>query len=394
MDTTPHVLDGAVTAIAVAGNTVIVGGEFTQVRNAATGSPTLARSNLFSYDKATGLIDEHFAPQLDGVVSALEAGPDNTVYVGGLFGTVNGQTAKRLARLKVTDGTFHPNFTRARINFGSVNSIARQGSHLYIGGRFDTVTDSVSGVQRHILARLNSDTGAVDPAFDITVSDPRSGDLLVKNLAVNPAGTKLVIDGTFTKVDGQQRYQIAMIDLGATVALSGWETHKYGNTCLPEYDTYLRDIDFSSDGSYFVVVTAGGAGFGDTGLCTSTARWETNRTGLHQEPTWVNYTGGDSLLSVVVTDAAVYVGGHQRWMDNPLGYNSPGPGSVAREGIAAINPTTGKSADLPWNPTRTLGQGAEALVATSDGLLVGSDTDQLGHEYHGRIGEFPLPSIP
>ena len=182
-----------------------------------------------------------------------------------------------------------------------------------------------------------------------------------------------------------------MIDLGATPTLSTWTTDKYGDTCETTYDSYMEQIDFSPDGSYFVVVTSGGFGFGTTAICDTAARWETNRTGTGQQPTWTNYTGGDSLYSASVTGPAVYVGGHQRWMDNPFGNDGPGPGAVDREGIAAIHPTTGKSVDIPWNPTRTTGHGAEALVATSDGLLVGSDTDELGHEFHGRIGMFPIP---
>lgn len=231
----------------------------------------------------------------------------------------------------------------------------------------------------------------MDAGFDIRISHPRRGSLLVKSMAVDSGNAKMVIDGTFTQVNGESRYQIAMIDLGVTATLSTWSTDRYGDTCAPEYDTYMRQIDFSPDGSYFVVVTAGGYGFGNTVLCDTAARWETNRTGTGQEPTWANYTGGDSLLSVSVTGVAVYVGGHQRWMDNPYGNDGPAPGAVSREGIAAIHPTTGRAVDIPWNPTRTLGHGAEALVATPNSLLVGSDTDQLGGEYHGRIGEFPLP---
>lgn len=105
-------------------------------------------------------------------------------------------------------------------------------------------------------------------------------------------------------------------------------------------------------------------------------------------PTWANHTGGDAIYSVEVTGAAVYVGGHQRWMDNPEGDKSAGPGAAPREGIAAVDPETGKA--LAWNPGRTRGHGVEALTATPEGLYVGSDTKRLAGEYHARLGMFPL----
>jgi len=154
------------------------------------------------------------------------------------------------------------------------------------------------------------------------------------------------------------------------------------------FDTYLRQVKFSPDGRYFVVVSTGRAS-SPTKLCDSAARFEVAGAGRHN-PTWVQRTGGDSLYAVAVTGAAVYVGGHQRYLDNPYGSDAkgPGPGAVSRVGIGAVSPITGKA--LPWNPTRTRGVGVRALVATPNGLLVGSDTDQLGREYHGRIGMFPL----
>nr|BFE85622.1 hypothetical protein GCM10020093_082230 [Planobispora longispora] len=112
-----------------------------------------------------------------------------------------------------------------------------------------------------------------------------------------------------------------------------------------------------------MVVTSGGPG-GPRRLCDSAARFETYARG-ETGPTWVNFTGGDSLYSVAVTGAAVYVGGHQRWLDNPGGSDSAGPGAVERPGIGAIHPVTGKA--LSWNPTRERGIGVKAFLAHRGG---------------------------
>jgi hypothetical protein len=206
-------------------------------------------------------------------------------------------------------------------------------------------------------------------------------------MSLSPDGRRLVVVGAITHAFGAVRHQLVMLDVGGkNAALSSWYTDAYAPACDPDLDTYLRGVDFSPDGSYFVAVTTG-AMWGPTTTCDSAARFESAGAGRHN-PTWVNHTGGNTLFAVSVTGSAVYVGGHQLWLDNPQGQKSAGPGAVSRPGIGAINPRTGKA--LPWNPTRSRGVGVRALVATSRGLYVGSDTDQLGHEYHGRLGFFPL----
>ena len=109
------------------------------------------------------------------------------------------------------------------------------------------------------------------------------------------------------------------------------------------------------------------------------------------QPTWVDYTGGDTLLSVAVTGAAVYVGGHERWLNNASARDRARPGAVPRPGVAALDPANG--VPFSWNPGRNpRGAGAYAVYATPTGLWVGSDTDWIGNFQYkrGKMAFFPL----
>ncbi|WP_049559410.1 hypothetical protein [Nonomuraea sp. SBT364] len=375
VDNTPHVLDGIVNAITLVGGTVVVGGSFSAVAD-ATRTTTYRRDNLFAYDLRTGRVLPRFSPEVGGTVHSLAAGDEGTVYVGGDFHEVDGHRARSLARLHLTTGQPVRSF-RPAVSGGAVATLARQGGHLYAGGDFTR--------PRTALARLDPTTGRADPAFDITPGDPLTRK--VKVHAIAATADRLAVDGNFTTLGGQSRPQIGLIDIGGPEAgVAPWRTDAYTGKCMDAFPWYVRGLDFAPDGSYFVVVTTGGP---RRGLCDSAARFETYRTTQGAKPTWINRTGGDSLYAVSVTGSAVYVGGHLRWLDNPLGHDSAGRGAVPREGIGAIHPRTGKA--LSWNPGRERGIGVKAFQANDRGLLVGSDTTRLGREYHARIGMFPLP---
>ena len=64
-----------------------------------------------------------------------------------------------------------------------------------------------------------------------------------------------------------------MISLtGATASLANWSTDLYQDVCADAFDTYMRDLDFAPDSSYFVVSTTGAYG-GPDSPCDVITRW-------------------------------------------------------------------------------------------------------------------------
>ena len=215
----------------------------------------------------------------------------------------------------------------------------------------------------------------------------------VQELDVSADGRWLVIGGNFQRVGSAERHQVAVINLSGTSPwVASWSTGRYRGDCAKSYDdTYIRGIDISPDGSFFVVNTTGAYVAYDR-MCDSSARWELPPgRGRGAQPTWVTHTGGDTYWAVEITESAVYVGGHMRWVNNPRpspGGDNDGPGAVARPGIAALDPYSG--VPLSWNPGRDRGRGVEAMHATDDYLMVGSDTAYFAGELRQRLAMLPV----
>ena len=393
---TPQVLDNRVLDFAQVGDRIVVAGDFTQVQDvAANGGGAFAQPYVFAFDPTTGAIDRSFAPAVNGMVNAVLAGPGGTVYLGGAFTTVNGTTVRNLAQVSVATGARVSAFAPSGIN-GAVFDLVASGSRVFAAGTFT----SVGGAPHGGLAAVNATTGAVDEYLGVDVSQNHNypspgstrGAVGVRDLALSPDGSRLVGIGNFKTADGLPRDQVVSVLLrpAGAVVDPGWRTRRYEPACFNwAYDFYVREVDFSPDGSYFVVVTTGGHNVGT--LCDTAARWDVADTGEDVQPRWIADAGGDTLHSVLSTGTAVYVGGHQRWLNNRLGNDSPGAGAVPRPGIAALDPRTG--VPLAWNPGRNpRGIGAEALMATAGGLYVGSDTDWIGDRDHRRprLAYFPL----
>ena len=184
--------------------------------------------------------------------------------------------------------------------------------------------------------------------------------------------------------------QIAVLDItGPATLMNDWRTTKYEQTCFAGFEYYIRDVEYAPDGSYFTTTSTGGYPNAPNSLCDAVVRWHSTDRSQDVQPGWVDHSGGDSFYAVAATGAVIYVGGHQRWFNNPFASDAVGPGAVPRQGIGAVDPANG--VPLSWDPQRTRGRGVFDMVSTDDGLWVGSDTDRIGHfEYHGRIAFFPL----
>ena len=223
---------GLVSALALDGDTLYVGGLFDSVddserRNLAaidttTGdvTPFLASrpdrvtelvvtdgrlyvgdGSLVAVDPTTGARDEGFVAALPGEVRALAAGPDGTrLYVGG-----GGLVALDTDTGDV-DATFAPTTAPFGQLGGVVHTILPSGGRVYVGGGFGTL-----GGRPGPLVSLDPGTGTGDPAFNPAVADLGDGsDRGVFDLGV--VGDDLWVGGLFDSVGGSPATNLAAVD--------------------------------------------------------------------------------------------------------------------------------------------------------------------------------------
>lgn len=369
--------------VAEAGSKMVVGGRFRTVEN-GTRTAQYPRDNVFAFDAATGEISPRFAPVVDGIVwSAVSDG--TSVWIGGAFRTVNGQARPTLAKLDLATGRLDTDF-RPKLRGGRITDMELSAGQLVVSGT----------IQRRLMS-VDPDSGAVTTYIQNSVEGrlANSDAAQVFKFDISDDGQHLAAVGNFTAVDGAARPRMFLLDLAGTGStLSSWNYEPNGINCssarVPA-QAYLQDVDFAPGSTWFAVAAFGYMyqdGQRGLQLCDSVARFETDDLDPTR-PTWINYTGGDSLKSVAVTDAAVYVQGHSRWLDNPYGRDSKGPGAVDRLGGGAVDPTTGRA--LPWNPVMPQQSGGYQILPTAAGVWFVTDGIRFGGRYQRGIRFAALP---
>jgi hypothetical protein len=171
--------DGPVNAITAANGIVYLGGSFSHI--GGTSSPFLGAV------MANGSVDGGFIPASNGIVDALSVN-NTTLYAGGAFSSIGGASQNGLAALDPATGTANP-WSPALAAGAVVNSLAVDGNNVYAGGTF------TAGGQ--------SDAAAFSPVTGAQTSfNPGISSGTVQSIALAPAGGPVYLGGSFTSPAG------------------------------------------------------------------------------------------------------------------------------------------------------------------------------------------------
>jgi hypothetical protein len=363
------VVDGRIFAIAISGDTVFIGGDFSTVGGQA-------RNYLASYSLSTGAVDA-WDPNLNSTVYAL-AIADGKLYVGGDFTTVNGggTTRRSLAAYTVSDGSLDASWDPDLDAFNAVFALAVTSTKVYAGGQFTSVNGG--GTLRNRLAAFqianDSNLGTVDAAWNPNVSN--------HVLAIAVSGSKVYVGGKFTTVNGG-----ALVARGRAAAFNeadGVDVGTVDATWNPTSNDYVHVLLVSGSDIY-----AGGA-FSIIGGQNRSRIAKLNNTTGAADGTWdPNVDNCCTVYSLALDGTSLYVGGDFTTAQT-IGSNA-----VNRNYIAEIS-TAGTGAATSWDPLLDLNNlyGVAALGISGGSLVVGGDFTEIdGDGTHPYLAQFNSPQI-
>lgn len=173
------------------GSTLYVAGNFHKFEDFSPGS-FVQVSNL-------GQIHPGF-PGTNGSVTAIEPDGSGGWFIGGTFTEIDGIPRQRLARINSNGSlhSFNAGVSHSNPAWAQVTALAKSGGTLYIGGYFE----SVGGESRNSLAAVDVSTGQ-------TMSWNPNVDGQVEVLL--PSGTLLYVGGWFENIGGAPRSNIAAL---------------------------------------------------------------------------------------------------------------------------------------------------------------------------------------
>ena len=308
---------------------IIIGGDFGSYNG--TSRNRIARLN------ANGSLDESFNPGtgVNGRIETCIIQSDGKIIIGGHFSTYNGTPILRIARLN-TDGSLDPFFNPGTGPNNTIKSVALQSDgKIIIGGWFT----SFNGIARNRIARL-----LTDGTFDATLNAGTGTDNAIEKCTIQSDG-RILIGGEFTNYNGTARSRIAR--LNADGSLDGTFNPGTGAS------SSIWPCVIQSDGKIII------GGFFTSYNGTSRNRIARLNTDGSLDVTFNPGTGADNWIytTAIQSDGKIFIGGEF------FTYNGGGRNYSAR-----LNPDG--TLDGTFNP----GGGASNQVYTSaiqsDGKII------------------------
>jgi len=376
------------------GGTMYAVGTFTSI---SQGGHTFTRNNIFSFRQAAPYTITSWTPNVNGTVNSIQlTGDCRHAFIGGGFSKVDGSSAHNIAYIRTYNNTMVQDWAHSAN--GQVDTILRTGNnHLLVGGKFT----AINGSSKKYYVSLNLSNGRDDGYLNLNISGhyvyPGVGfnSTEVYNQQLSPDGDHVLVEGTFTRVQGNARQQIFMLNLSTRGSVSTWYSNEFNGFCATKHPFYIKAAAWAPDMSNVYIASTGKAPFNWnntfplTGLCDVVAAFPgTRHGGLSHE--WINYTGCDSLYSVAADSTTVYVGGHQRWANNQNGCNKAGQGAIPAQGLGGFTAGASggtlrrNSAGTAGLYSRDRGLGADQIYRTSAGIWIASD-NQGGSDTCGGV---------
>jgi hypothetical protein len=196
--------DYSIYALTVAPDgTVYVGGNFQNIG----GGPHSQIARLNSSDGS--FVSGWNTQGANGPVGRFVIAPDGSVFVSGLFTSINGQTRRGLAKLDATSGAADASWSADLGTFEMMRSMLFSGGAIYVGGGFT----QIAGVTRSNLAKISfAAPVVVDPTWTPTANSD-------VNVLVSGPGNTMFIAGDFNFVSGLLHRRLAKLSLLANGAV-------------------------------------------------------------------------------------------------------------------------------------------------------------------------------